>query len=155
MDEHLSSREKALKHIRLADHMYSITLPMVKETKLLIAVLENIFLSFSYTMTALLEFERMNKRVPKFANEFESKLTQFQLKTMKNHSVPEKYVSTMLEIRDIIQNHKVSPIEFVRKDQFVICSDAYSMKTITPDTIKNYLLTAKDFFSFTDGVMQS
>ena len=49
------------------------------------------------------------------------------------------------DIKDIIVEHRKSPMEFVRKDRFVICTDNYRMKTIDAGQIKNYISDAKIF----------
>jgi hypothetical protein len=51
----------------------------------------------------------------------------------------------MKDLREIIRNRKESPMEFIRKDKYVICSEDYGMKTITIDKVKNYIFQSKSF----------
>ena len=51
-------RDQAVKHIKTADHMVSVTYPLVKDPKLLVAVIDNIFLALTNSMTAILHFDR-------------------------------------------------------------------------------------------------
>ena len=57
------------------------------------------------------------------------------------------------EIKDIIVQHRRSPVEFVRKDRFVICSDNYRIKTISIDQIKDYIAKAKNFIQLTNFIV--
>ncbi len=59
----------------------------------------------------------------------------------------------MQDIKDIIIQHKKSPVEFTRKDSFVICSDDYQMKTISLDKMKNYILHSKSFIQNINGII--
>jgi hypothetical protein len=52
------AREYAKRHIRIADHMLTQTFPLVKDTKILIAVTENIFEAAKHTMEAIIYYEQ-------------------------------------------------------------------------------------------------
>ena len=56
--------EKAKVYIRNADHMLTMTYPMVRDPKLLVAVAENLFNGLTSTVTALLYHERANGLPP-------------------------------------------------------------------------------------------
>ena len=58
-----------------------------------------------------------------------------------------EYVGLMQDVKGIIVAHSKSPIEFARKDSFVICSDKYRMKTIYLERIKKYVELTKRFLS--------
>ncbi|MCP3682530.1 MAG: hypothetical protein GY861_07545, partial [bacterium] len=47
MEKFQEAREKARKNINVADHMFCMTYPLVKDNRLLLAILENIFLGFT------------------------------------------------------------------------------------------------------------
>ena len=135
----------AKKKIQLADHMLTVTYPMVHDAKLLLVVLQNIFLGMSNAMGALLHYERYYKRVPVFSDNFAAKFHLFRDHAETRYNLDESYLDMVQTLRDIIVLHKKSPIEFAKKDKLVICSENYSIKTITPEQIKNYLNKAKLF----------
>ena len=64
MEKYEEIRDKAIKNIKIADHMLTQTYPLVKDPRLLLTVLENVFLSLTNAIGALLYFERLYKRVP-------------------------------------------------------------------------------------------
>ncbi|MCX8146966.1 MAG: hypothetical protein N3D84_00685 [Candidatus Woesearchaeota archaeon] len=138
-------RDKAVKNLKIADHMLTQTYPLVNDPRILITVVENIFLSLTNAMGALLHYERLNKNVPLFEDNFESKFNLFKLKMVDKHKISKEYVKMINDIKNIIIAHKRSPVEFSRKDVFVICSDKYEMQKITIDNIKNYISKSKSF----------
>ncbi len=145
MERYDELRDIASKKIKIADHMLTMTYPMVKDPKLLLAVMENVFLALTNSVGALLHYERTFKRVPPFQETFVSKFNVFREKCAIRYNIDKEQVLMLEEIKDIILQHKKSPVEFTRSDSFIICSDDYKMKTITLDKMKNYILKSKLF----------
>ena len=152
MDAYQEARLKAKKSVQLADHMAFMTYKVVKDPKLLVAILENVFLALTNSMTSLLHYERMFKRIPPFPENFESKFIIFKENCVKKYSIDKQSLSLMREVKDILYEHKASPVEFTRNDQFVICSDNYKMKTISLNKIKDYVSRAKLFVAEIDSI---
>ena len=145
MEKFQEDREKALKNIKIADHIISVTYPLVQDPKLLLVVMDNIFFAFNNTMTSILNYERTFKRIPEFGESFEIKVNMFKTKVMPKYNINQEYLKTILELKEIIKEHKESPVEFSRKDKFVICSDSYKMRTLSIGEIKRYISKAKLF----------
>ena len=153
MEEFQKFRDAAKKKISLADHMLTMTYPLVQDTKLLLVVLENIFLAMTNAMSSVLYYERLFKRIPPFTDNFENKFLIFREKCINKYKINPEYLNLLKEIKDIIVQHRRSPVEFVRKDRFVICSDNYKIKTISIDQIKDYIAKAKDFIQLTNFIV--
>ena len=145
MERYNEEREGALKKIRVADHMLTMTYPIVQDPKILMAVLENIFQSMESSISSILYYERKYKRIPPFQDTFESKFNMFRMRCVERYSIPKEYLTLISEIKEIILKHKESPIEFRRKDKFVICSENYDIKTISIKDIKDFLIKSKLF----------
>jgi len=153
MEKFQEAREKAKKNIKIADHMLFVTFPLVKDTKLLLAVIENIFLSYTNAIASILYFERVFKRIPPFYDTFESKLNMFREKCILRYKIDKSYLIEVQDIRDIILEHRKSPIEFKRGDRFVICSEHYRIKSISAGDIRKYLDKAKLFIEEMDNIV--
>ncbi|MBW2993317.1 hypothetical protein KY317_01960 [Candidatus Woesearchaeota archaeon] len=154
MDNYKISMEKARKNFHIADHMLSVTYPLIKDTKLLLAIIENIFLSMTNAMAAVLSLERTYKRVPSFSETFEGKMNVFREKIADQHGVNREFITNMQEIKSIILEHKKSQMEFARKGRFVICSDNYRLRTLGIPEIKIYLSKAKLFIQEMDNIIK-
>ena len=153
MEKFQQLREESKKKLKIADHMLIMTYPLVQDTKLLLAVMQNIFLSLTYAMGSILHYERSFKTIPPFQDNFSSKFNMFRAKIVDKYKIDKDYVKFIEEVKDIIVQHKQSPVEFVRKDRFVICSDNYNMKTISIETMKEYLNKTKSFIAIASGIV--
>jgi len=147
MEKHQVAKLRAERHIKIADHMLTQTYPLLKDPKLLLAVMENIFMAMRYSMEALLYYDRFYKRIPQFQENFESKFNMFRARLLQRYSIAPEQVTTMQNVRELIMEHKKSPVEFTRGDRFVICTDSFHMKTIDVEQIKRFISTARSFYS--------
>lgn len=138
---------EAKKKLALADHMLFVTHPLLKDPKLLLAVMENLFLAQTHTMGSLLYYERIFKRVQPFFDTFESKYRIFSEKCAVRYNLDPDYLDFLRSIKDVLVAHKRSPIEFSRKDQFVICSDDYELKVLNVSEIKGFVAKTKQFYA--------
>ena len=145
MEEFQVLRDKALQKVKVADHMLFMTYPLVKDPKLLLSIVENIFASLDYGISALLQHERLFKRIPPFHDTFPSRFEIFKNKMVPKYDLSQGHLKLIRDIKGIISEHKKSPIEFARKDKFVICSPSYSLKTIDINLVKKYIFETKVF----------
>lgn len=153
MEEFQVLKENAKKKIRIADHMLIMTFPLVKDPKILLAVMENIFSALSDAMSSLVFYERLFKRVPIFQDTFDSKFNLFRDRLVQKHEINKEYVNLIQEIREILTEHKRSPVEFSRGDRFIICSSNYRMKTISCNDLKKYIAKTKMFITDIDRLV--
>ncbi len=147
MEKFQELRQKAEKRLKTADHMLTMTYPFVQDPKLLMAVVENLFLALANAMGSVLYYERLFKRIPPFQDTFISKFNMFKEKCSPKYKIDAQYLQLIMEIRDIIVEHKKSPVEFSKKDRFIICSDDYKMKSVTVSQLKDYIKKTKLFIT--------
>ena len=145
MDRVNEARDKAIRNLKIADHMLTQTYPSVKDPRILLSVLENLFLAMTNAMAAILHYENLNKRIPAFDDNFSSKFDILRLKVAPRYKMNKEYLNLITEIKGMLVSHKKSPVEFSRKDVFVICSDTYNMKVISSKEMMNYVNSAKGF----------
>ncbi len=153
MEKHLQYKEEARRYIKSADHILFKTFPLVNDPKLLLKIMDNVFLAITNTMAALLYYEKKNNRVPEFKDNFESKLDLFRRKCLLHYNFDANYINFILDVKDIIIKHRKSPVEFVKKDKFIICSNDYKMRSITADDVKNYLKKTKAFYGRIENII--
>jgi len=130
---------------KAVDHMLYVTYPLLKENKLIINMTENLNSSLIKAMEALLYYDRAYKRVEVFPDDFYSKLDVFKRECAIRYGIDRTYITLIQDLRDIINERKKSKMEFVRNDKYVICSDNYSIKTITISKLKEYLNISRLF----------
>jgi len=119
--------------------MIYLTYPVVRDSRLLVGIAENIFLAFANTLSFALE----RKTTP--PKTFEAKLSAYS-----RYYPTDGNIEVMRELKEIILCHKKSQMEFSRRDSFVICDSAYATKTLTLESNKRFLASAKQFFKMAD-----
>ncbi len=152
MEKFQELRDISNKKIMLADHILTQTYPLLKDPKLLLSIVDNIFLSYSKSIGSLLHYERLFKRIPNFQDNFDNKLVMLRNECAEKYNIKQEDINRIKEIKEIIVQHRKSPVEFVREDRFVICSDDYSMKIIDLIELKNMLANAKEFIDKVNNI---
>jgi hypothetical protein len=149
-----SYKEKALKYINTADHILTQTYPMVNEPKILLSVINNLKKAVECTVEYILSHERIHKRIPPYHNNYDSKMNAFKHRITDRYHINIKYITLIEELRDITEKHKKSPVEFSRKEEFVICSEGYKLRKISVAEMKNYIRDAKIFLKEMDNIVR-
>ena len=153
MTDYLDYLKKARKNLHVADYMLTQTYPLVKDTKLLLAVMENLFLAMSNTMDSLLFYEREMKSIPPFHNSFESRFNTFKLKLVGKYGIDKEYLNLIHDIKSLISSHKSSPVEFIRQDKFVICSEEYDLKSISVEQMRSFIQRSRSFIETVNKIL--
>lgn len=154
MEQGVEHYQKAIRCLRTADHLLTQTYPFVQHPKLLLTVLENIFLAMSNAMAAILQSEFRHKRIPMFGETFDDKLNAVKLHIAQRYHLKGEDLTMAAEIKSILLAHKKSPMEFIRKDVFVICGDNYQLQTLSAQQIKAYYARAKVFIEAIGSFMR-
>ena len=154
MEKYEEARGNALKNLKIADHMLTVTYPLVKDPKLLISVVENIFLSLTNSMAAILYLDNMYKVVPTFNDDFSSKYETFKKYCVDRLKIDKEYISLMQTIKGIISAHKKSKVEFAKKDRLIICNDTFDIKSIDKEKLSDYVEKTRSFVYIMDGYLK-
>ena len=141
------------RHLRAADHLVSITYPLVKDNRLLLTAADNLFSAGKNLMAALLHYEEAFKRIPHFKDDYDSMLYWFRSRCMPSYSLSRDYRIAIDELKGLFDNHRSSSVEFSRKDAFVICSDRYNVRRVTVSQLKDYVATLRRMLMDVEGVV--
>lgn len=136
-------RFQALEKLKVADHLVGTTYPLVQEPKLLVSVVENISQAMELAVTALLEYEKGSKTISGYDPTFDGKMEIFRRKIMTRYGMDGKILDFITDVRETLDGHKKSRMEFTKKDKFVISDNDYNLKTLKIDDVKKMLSEAK------------
>lgn len=150
MGSFVTAKDLARRKVTVADHILTQTYPLVKDPKLLLAVLQNIFEANDAGMHCLLLFEEERKRVSPVADDFESRLLAFKRHLVERYAVPKEFLRFVGELRETMHEHQESPMEFARRGEFVICDEGYRIRTLTTEQLKRYVQRTKAFVAFVE-----
>ena len=145
---------RANKMYETADHLAYTTYPLVGDTKLIITVVENLYASLVTAMDAFLYYDRLYKRINPVPENFHSKFETFKTKTAPRYDINSEKILLILNLREIIKKRQESPMEFTRKNKYVIASQDYELKTITIETAKKYLAESKIFIDKLNRIIE-
>ena len=134
----------AIKSLKSADHILTMTFPLIKDPKLLLAVLQNVCKSFDHGANAVLQYEYMYKRISRVPEELNLKIKYLNSNRLK---IEKSLLHTYVELKQLNEGYKKSPVTFSRQNKFIICANDYKTMELTPDLLKNYISKAKVFIS--------
>ena len=143
MEKHLESLAKALKTLRIADHMAYVTYPVVNDKRLLLKILDNLYTTILSTINAILQHDYLWKKIQLYQDP-KSNFQVFKEKCAPRYNITRQDISEILEILSTVEKHKKSPLEFARRDKIVIMSQNLKTKVITLEIIKNHIQSTKN-----------
>lgn len=145
MEEIFQLVDKSNKYFKTADHLIYVTYPLIKDIKLLINITENIYQAMLHGMNAILEYDKLFKRISQFPDDFETKVHIFKTSCAKRYNISREYIVMIEDLKRILEHRNKSPMEFIRRDKFVIMNGSFKMKTLNYDKVKEYVNNAKPF----------
>lgn len=153
-DQIQSLLKEANKTLQTADHLAYVTYPIVNELKLLVTITQNIYLSMSLGMEALLRYDLYYRRISFIPSDFETRLEVFK-KVSARYNIERIHLSTLRDIKELLEHQKKSPVEFTRKDKLIMFSPNYRVqKTMSIDKVKEYINNAKPFIAKVNRILQ-
>lgn len=150
-----ASWKKAVKHYDAAEYFLNVTYPSLKDPILFIGIITNIFSSMEAAMDSVLIHGQNQGMVPKGATTFLEKLRLFRSRSAPQHSIPHEYLHRMADLKNVLDFHKKSPIEFRRKGTFVICAQEYEVQSLTVTDIRSHLTKAQEFLKLVEGIIEN
>ncbi len=142
MENFSLSLETAARTIKTADHMAYITFPLLKDKRLLIKILTEIYLAVLNIVNAVLQYEYYYKRIALY-KDARMNFNTFAEKCSPRYQISQEDVKRILDIFTIVEKHKQSPMEFVRREKFVIMSEDMQAESISIERLKEYLILTK------------
>lgn len=132
--EHLS---KADSLIKTADHLVYITFPLIKENRLLKKILEDIGESAYNVYRAILEYEYLYKRI-RLHGDDKSDL-ELLPRCSERFKLTTEEIELIKKILGLVEKHKDSSFEFIRKNKLVMMSENLKTESINLEELKKYL----------------
>jgi hypothetical protein len=136
-------RNQALEKLNVADHLVGTTYSLVKEPKLLVSVIDNVFQALDLAVTAVLEYEKDLKFISTYEKTFEGKLDMFRRKVITKHGLKTDILDFIVGVKKTLDEHKKSTVEFRKKETYVISDNDYNLTTLKIEDVKKTLTKAK------------
>lgn len=133
---------EAEKSWHIADHLLYVTYPVVKDEKLLLRVLEDIYKAMVLTISTILKFEYLYKRVDLSKNTSKNLETFFKKCSLK-YGLNEEENIIMRRIMYLGKKHKESGFEFSKRGKAVILDDELGINILTAEELKKGIQVSK------------
>lgn len=142
-EKHIESLNKAIKNIRIADHMLYVTYPVIKDKRLLLKSLDEVYDALVLIINSILQYDYL-KRMITLTNNPQQNLEIFITKCARRYNLTPEELSEITNLITLMESHKKSPMEFARRDKVIILSDSLKTTTIDSEKLKKYLSLAKN-----------
>ncbi len=136
-------QKEAAKSFTTADHLVYVTLPLLKEDKLLLAITQNLHNALTKSVLALLTYEQLKKMIKEIPKDSQAQFELFESKIASKHKIPKETILVIKEVQEIMKKHEKSPVEFVRNRKYVVCDDKYRMKTLDQERVKHFIFLTR------------
>jgi len=135
MEKFKEDFQKAVRSLKIADHMTYVTYPLINEKRLLLKIFTEITNSITHCISSILDYEKINSRPP----------IELFIENAKKYEISNSQIKQIQEILKINRKYKESAMEFVKKNKIVILSENLQTQTLDIIKIKEFLLIAKEF----------
>ena len=141
--------EESKRLLKIADHMIYVTYPVIKESKILIKILDEIGTAISNIIDSILQNE-CRKKMIRISSDPKANFESF-IKISKDYGIPSQMIGEIDSILSLVERHKKSPMEFSRKDKVIIMQETLRTESVNVNDLKRYMGTAKELLRIVDS----
>jgi hypothetical protein len=153
MEKFLENLQEAQKIIQTIDHMTYITFPLIQDKKILIKIITDTKNAITNCINAILQYEYLYKRI----NLCKNAKTNFEIFTKKccpYYKITPGEIDLIIKLFELVEKHKQSTVEFIRKEKVVILSENLKTETVTIEKTKEFLNLAKEIMKKTLKIIE-
>ena len=138
---------EAKKEMAMADHIATVTLPLIRDKKVFLSVLQHANGSINGAIKAYLLLQKDKRRLRMVPSSEEIVRQLFFETFMEDLDVTIREKMELDEINDVVIAHNKSQAELKRGEEYVIVLPNFSTVTVNQSQIKRYLSSTKNFIS--------
>jgi hypothetical protein len=146
--------ERANKSLKTADHLAYVTYPLLKDTKLVILILENVNNALTLSVEAMIEYDRMFKRIMNIPSDFQSRLELFKRNSAPRYNIDREHIMLISEINHIMETRKKGTMSFMKDDRLVVCGTDFRTKTVDYEKTKDYVNRSKAYMAKINNILR-
>ncbi|VVB79676.1 Uncharacterised protein [uncultured archaeon] len=140
-EQHINESKTYFKN---ANHLAYVSLTLLKENRLLIKILLDLHKSAVSLIKAYLEYSAKTDKIA-LSKDPHKNLTIFIEKIAPNYLKKEQ-IDDLVRILKLARQHKDAPLEFVKRDKFVIFNNG-NYEIITAESIKHLIYSLNQAIS--------
>lgn len=136
--KYLETLNKAIKNIKIADHIVYVTYPVINDKRLLLKSLDHIYEALIEIINSILQYDYFWQKI-QLSKEAKVNFDTFAIQCSKRYNITTEEIAQIVEAIVLAENHRKSAIEFLRKEKIVIMNDNLKTTTLEPEKLKKYL----------------
>ena len=141
-EKYIEYLDLAGKSLRTADHMAYVTYPLLREKRILLEILNNVYSSLLNVINSVLQYDYMYKRINLY-QEASTNMQTFREKCAFRYSINREELQQIGEIIELVEKHKSAHMEFMRKDKLVIMGENMHPESLSLDKVRGFIFMAK------------
>ncbi len=145
---------KAQKEIDSSDHLLFVTYNIVKDSKFVFSVTNQLIEAVKYALEALLEYERKSKLIEPYPKQFSFMVETFKKKVAERREFDEKTINFLKKLVSMESTIDTSSLHFRRGDTYVLADQEFGTQSIELQTIKAYFSLAQEFVSKVGDIIE-
>jgi hypothetical protein len=149
MQRHVSFLREARRGIRSAEQLLKLAAGL--EPRVLLTAAARIRSSMICTVSAILSYEAMMGRIPMAG--LDNPLPLFKARMSRRYRFSRDYTAVIDEIGGLLDEHRESPMEFVRSGRLVITGQEMRLTVIDPKDIEGFIAKAKIFIQEAEAML--
>jgi len=146
MNEFLENLEEAEKITRTADHLIYVTYPLIKDKKLFLKILTEINRAIIKSITAILQYEYLYKRIILYKDP-KTNFETFKTKSAARYNISREEIKKIFELMNLVDEHEKSTMEFVKDDKVIILAKDMKSSVLNLEKLKEFVSLAKSILS--------
>ena len=154
MENYHELLNKAKKEIDSSDHLLFVTYNIVKDSKFVFSVTNQLIDAVKYALEALLEFERKSKLIEPYPKQFNFMVETFKKKVAERREFEEKTLTFLNKLVTMEQTIDTSSLHFRRGDTYVLADEDFGTQSIELQTIKSYFSSAQEFVTKVGDIIE-
>ena len=143
MQKFLENLQQAEKLIQTADHIAYVTFPLIKDKKILIKIVLETKKAMATCINSILQYEYLYKQISLYQNP-KTNFETFVKKSSKRFQITEREIKCIIELFDLAEKHKQSPMEFIKDERLIILTDNSKTHEISLEKAKELLEISKN-----------
>lgn len=145
---------KAQKEIDSSDHLLFVTYNIVKDSKFVFSVTNQLIEAVKYALEALLEYERKSKLIEPYPKQFSFMVETFKKKVAERREFDERTINFLKKLVSMEKTIDTSSLHFRRGDTYVLADQEFGTQSIELQTIKAYFSSAQEFVSKVGDIIE-
>lgn len=146
--------KEARKEFILADHIFSVALPVVKDKNVFLSILTHLDKSVHLAIRAYLYDQRKQKRIRIIPESRSLAKRLFFEEFTDSLGITTSEYHILKELSQLVKAHQKNQAEIKRGDNYIIFLPNFETVTVNENNIKRYLSIARSFINKVEKGMQ-